>query len=319
MQFLSEFLLFCSFFLLQASTGPAATTPGTSGIKMTRHSGSGETTNDETTFIQSDRSRMEYRGGLNAVHGNGTLDTRPGPRLAGITRCDLGQVFELNLEDREYVADTFPRFKLTKEQMEARMKETRTKARMGIAFYKVAPWAPTVRQERTTVDTGDRRNFFGHQARHMISRRKTIPLAGSHLEPQDNVTEGWYIDLDTGTSCEFRWPLRNEEPRHEYYAIGGERYEIIDDGIRVMGFATESKETWRLTVTQRDGTKRETGGMWAGKVTEFYEGPLDPALFEVPGDFRKVSELRREPPLTLADRWYLTSGWVKGLARDFFK
>ena len=52
---------------------------------------------------------------------------------------------------------------------------------------------------------------------------------------------------------------------------------------------------------------------------EFYEGPLDPALFEVPGEFRKVRDLRREPPMTLADRWYFTRSWLEGMAKSIFE
>lgn len=130
------------------------------------------------------------------------------------------------------------------------------------------------------------------------------------------MTDGWYIDLDTSISCEFKWPRRNEDPRHEYYAAGAERFEFIDDGIRETGFAIERKNSSRSISRLPDGTKRPTVYSNEEKITEFYEGPLDPALFEVPSNFREVKEVRREPPLTLADRWYLTRGWVKSLARD---
>ena len=270
----------------------------------------GGTTDEQTTFLEADRARTEYRPALHSVHGDGTLDTRPGPRLADIARCDLGQVFDLNLEDREYMVSAYPRFRLPKQDIQARTENIP---------QKVAPWVPTVREETTTVDTGERKDFFGHQARRVISTWKKTPLVGSHSELHDSVTDGWYIDLDTSISCESRWQPRNVSRRHEYYAVGGERYEIIDDGIRVMGFAIERMRTSRWIVTASDGTKRPTVDTWEEKITEFYEGPLDPALFEVPGSFSKVSELRRQPPLTLADRWYLTRTWVKSLANDLLK
>ncbi len=307
MQFLSGLFLLLAAFFLQASSGSVNTTDRAPGIKMTvQWVGS----QGETTFVQSDRSRTEYRSTLSAIHGDGTIDTRPAPLLAMITRCDLGQTFELNLEDREYVASSYPKFTLTKQQIEARTNNI---------FQKVAPWVPTVREEMTTVDTGERKNFFGHEARHVIETRKTIPLAGSHSEPGEWVTDGWYIDLNTSISCEFRWGPRSGERRHEYFAAGGERYEIIDDGIRATGFAIERRYTSRTTVTLPDGTKRPNVYSNEEKVTELYEGPLDAALFEVPPSFRKVSDLRRAPPMTLSDRWYLTRGWVVGLAHDLFK
>lgn len=309
MRWFAGLSLLAAFFLSYISSHSVQSTSGAPGIKMTTQWVVGETT-QETTFIQSDRSRMEYRSTFRPVHGDGTLDTRPGPRLAHIARCDLGQAFELNLDDGEYVVSAFPQFKPTKQQIEERRDKI---------FQKVAPWVPTVREETKTVDTGERKNFFGHEARHVIKTEKTIPLAGSHSEPQEWVRDGWYIDLDTSISCGVRWPSRNLSPRHEYYAAGGERYEIIDDGVRVTGFAIEWRHTSRTTTVLPNGDKREIVYITEQKITEFYEGPLDSALFEVPGEFRKVRDLRREPPMTFADRWYFTRAWLKGMAKSIFE
>ncbi len=310
MRLMAGLCLLTAIVLPQISGESVESRPGTPGIKMTTRMVAGGTTDEQTIFLGADRARTEYRPTLRPVHGDGTLDTRPGPRLADIARCDLGQAFDLNLEDREYVVSAYPQFRLTKQDIQAQTENI---------LQKVAPWVPTVREETTTVDTGERKDFFGHQARHVISTWKKTPLVGSHLEPQDIVTDGWYIDLDTSISCESRWQPRNEGRRHEYYAVGGERHEIIDDGIRVMGFAIARRRTSRWIVTSSDGTKRPTVDTWEEKIIEFYEGPLDPALFEVPGSFSRVSELRRQPPLTLADRWYLTRTWVKSLANDLLK
>ncbi len=310
MRLLAGLYLLAAIFLPQISSKSVQSRSGTPGIKMTTRFVAGGTTDEQTIFLAADRARTEYRPALRPVHGDGTLDTRPGPRLADIARCDLGQAFDLNLEDSEYVVTAYPRFKVTKQDIQARTENI---------LQKVAPWVPTVREETTTVETGERKDFFGHEARHVITTWKKTPLAGSHLEPQDSVTDGWYIDLDTSISCESRWQSRNVGRRHEYCAVGGERYEIIDDGIRVMGFAIERRRTSRSTVTASDGTKRPNVYTSEEKITEFYEGPLDPALFEVPGSFREVSGLRLQPPLTLADRWYFTRAWVRSLARDLLK
>jgi hypothetical protein len=310
MQFLSGFFLLLGFFLLQTPSGSTEATHGTPGIKMTIQLVAGETRTEETTFIQSDRSRREYRSTPRLLHGDGTLDTRPGPRLAQIERCDLRQMSELNLDDREYVVASFPQFKPTKEQIEAEPDNV---------LQKAPPWVPTVREETKTVDTGERKNFFGHEARHVITTYRTTTQAGSHTEPRESVTDGWYIDLDTSTSCDAKWQPRNVSPRHEYYAVVGERYEIIDDGIRATGFPIERKYTSRWAAVLPDGAKREAVYVIEEKIVEFYEGPLDAALFEVPGEFRKVRDLRSEPPMTLADRWYFTRSWLKGMAKSIFE
>jgi hypothetical protein len=313
MRLLAGLFLLATFSVAQIFSKPAQSTSGTPGIKMTVRYEGEKHVSEQTLYIQGDRERMEYQPASNATHGDGTLDTRPGPHLVDIGRCDLGQEFELNLEDREYVVRSYPPYKLTKQQIEARMQ-----ARTHNTFQKVAPWIPTVRVETKTLDTGERKNFFGYEARHLISTHKTIPMAESHSGTEETVTDAWYIDLDTTIPCESRWQPHNVSPRHEYYAVGGERYEVIDDGIQETGFAIERKYTSRSTVALPDGTKKENVFSNEEKITEFHEGALDAALFEVPGDFRKVSQLRREPPLTLADRWYLVRGWVKGMAKNVF-
>ena len=310
MRLLTRLSLLVVIFLPQIPSKSVESRSGTPGIKMTTRFVAGETTEEQTVFLEADRSRTEYRPSLHAVHGDGTVDTRPGPLLADIARCDLGQALDLNLEDREYVVTAYPRFKRTKQDIEVRTENI---------LQKVAPWVPTVREETTTVDTGERKDFFGHEARHVVTTWEETPLAGSHLEPRDNVMDGWFIDLDTNISCESRRQPHNVSRRHEYYAVGGERYEIIDDGIRVIGFAIERRRTSRSNVTASDGAKRPNVYISEEKITEFYEGPLDPALFEVPGSFRRVSGLRLQPPLTLADRWYFTRAWVQSLAHDLLK
>lgn len=310
MRLLAGLSLLAATFPPQISGKSAGSTPGTPGIKMTIQFTDGQTEDEKRLYIQADRRRTECRNAFKAVHGDGTLDTRPGPRLASITRCDLGQALELNLDDREYGAASFPRFKPTEQQVEETEEQTDN------TMPKVAPWVPTLRSEAKTVDTGERRNFFGHEARHVITTWKQTPQAGSHSEPRETVGDAWYIDLDMNISCESRWQPHNVEPRREFDTAAGERLEVIDDGIRVTGFAIESNYTSRAMVKLPDGTKRETVNTSQQKVTEFYEGPLDPALYEVPGDFRTLRDLGTEPPMTLADRSYFTSTWVKSLFHD---
>ena len=77
---------------------------------------------------------------------------RYGPRLAVIIRCDLGQEFELNLDAGEYQAAPYPPKPLSKAQAEA----------LGLKPLQfVASDKPTLRIETTTLDTGERKEFFG--------------------------------------------------------------------------------------------------------------------------------------------------------------
>jgi hypothetical protein len=308
-------LLFLSFFLLQASSGSVQTTSGT-GIKMTVQIGfdtarSNKNESQYTSYIETDRKRMEYRSATGgAVHGDGTVDMRLGPPLASITRCDLGQTFDLNLEDREYVVLPYPPQRLTKIAIATRD--------LSVP-QKIASAAPTVRVETTTVDTGERKELFSHLARHVITTWTETPLAGSHAEPQEMVTDGWYIDLDTSITCDVKWPGGHGSHAHLRSGPALEKYEFVDKGNAETGLAVERKTTSHSTLTTSDGTKMEAAYTSELKILDFTEGRLDPALFEIPPSFQKVDDINRNPPLTLADRWFYTQAWLRAVARSVFK
>src|SRR5260370_33011253 len=92
----------------------------TYGLKMTVRYMSEGISSDQTFYVEKDRRRTEYRnwtGG--AKRWDGPTDVHYGPRLASITRCDLGQALELNLVTGEYGAGHHPPKRLSKEKREA--------------------------------------------------------------------------------------------------------------------------------------------------------------------------------------------------------
>lgn len=297
--------LLLSFPLLVMSGMPAQMAPGASGIQMTVQFTNGDRKSEQVIYLQNDHRRSEYRNEYyGETRADGTTDVRYGPPIAAITRCDLGQRFELNLEDRQFEAWPNPQMPWFKE-MEGRRHRN---AQIG------PPDPPVLRVETTTFDTGERKNFFGHMARHVITTRKETPLAESHFQPMELVTDAWYIDLETRISCEpwatsgiglqaIRMPGR----------ISDKRYEVIEKGVPETGFAVESEHTWHSVVTEADGTKKQISFGDEIKITQFAEGALDPALFEVPSNFRKVQTIDRNPPMTLTEAWNSTRIWFRNM------
>ena len=145
------------------------------GIKMTMRRIFAGNSSQQTIYVQGDRKRMEFRNYAGQQKADGSQQWLSGPRLLAITRCDLGQVFELNLDAAEYVSAAYPPKSLTQAKIEAR---GLSKADMSQSRE------PTLRIETTTVNTGERKEFFGHTARHVIITRKQIPLERSHSELQ---------------------------------------------------------------------------------------------------------------------------------------
>jgi hypothetical protein len=275
-------------------------TSGPPGIKITVRYVFAETSAEQTIYIRGDRRRMEYRNST-----GGARDIRYGPRIASITRCDLGQMFELNLDTREYsrAPDMLARF--NKASVEARGSKVPAAMRST---------QPTLLIETTTVDTTERKEIFGHTARHVITTRKETILGDSQSAPQETVTDGWYIDLDTRISCDMKW----REGGHAYLRIKSSTDEsapdvpkFVDTGKAETGFAVETKRTSRDTYTLPDGTKRENTATNEMIVAHLEEGPLDAALFEVPKGFRQVDRIETSPPADWRAAWI--SAWERFL------
>jgi hypothetical protein len=243
MRYSATWLLLIGIPLLQA--------PQNTGIKMTIRRVIFGTPSDQTIYLQRDRKRMEYRNSSGHKRADGSLQEIYGPQLVSITRCDLGQMFDLNLDAAEYESAPYPPKPITKEQMEAR----------GLKMPQMSlPEKPTLRIETTTVDTSERKEIFGRMARHVVATRKEIPLQGSLSELQETVTDGWYIDFDQRISCDPRWPegTKAHLVAGVWNAAGqpAERYEFVDIGKPETGFALQQVTITKVVLA--DGSEKQT-------------------------------------------------------------
>jgi hypothetical protein len=214
------------------------------------------------TYIREDRRRVEERREYLSPPPGGPVVF---PAIVTITRCDLNQMFVLNLDDREYMSMPVPK-PPTLQEVEAFVAQHPAPA---------VPPQPTLLIETTTQDTGERQELFGYTARHVVTTVKQIPLVQSLQKSQEDATDGWYVDLDTRISCDPRTKGRlmafsgtPEPPVLTFKNIGKEE----------TGFALFTK-----------GSGNEM------RVTELSTEPPDSALFEVPTDFREVTQIRRAP------------------------
>jgi hypothetical protein len=114
---------------------PWLQTSENAGIEMTiRHTFSGNSS-DQNFYLLGDRKRVESRNGQGRRRRDGSTQWISGPRLALITRCDLGQIFELNLDAGEYESAAYPPKPWSKDEIEA----------LGLSLPAVSPsGAPTL-------------------------------------------------------------------------------------------------------------------------------------------------------------------------------
>ena len=280
------------------------------GVKMTVRNVFDGMSTERTEYFQGDRKRLEYRSATGgAKRADGSMDLHYGPHIASITRCDLEKMYELNLDAREYHGAPYPPQPFTQEQMKA----------MGLKPQGDLPPTPTLLAEITTRDTGERKEMFGHTARHVIRTRKETPLEGSHSQPREAVEDGWFIDpFDMGISCDRKW--REGERGHVHVAAWlhntngpPELPKFVETGKWESGFAVESRMTTRGEYVLPDGTKKENTWTFETAVTVLEEGPLDPAVFEVPAGFREVAHVDTNPPVDWQTAW--SNAWVRFKAR----
>jgi hypothetical protein len=287
--------------------------PQTSGIKMTVRRNMAGNSGEQTTYFEHDRKRMEYRNSEGSKKWNGSIQTVYGPHLAGIIRCDLGQDYELNLDTAEYTSALYPPQPLTQEQIAAR--------HVPVPPTPVFPANKTLRIETITVDTGERKEMFGHTARHVIVTEKRIPLQGSFSSPQTSVTDGWYIDLDTQLSCDRKFPAGTRG--YAYLLAAGanqpiDNPEFVEIGKRETGLALQQTYKWNSSYKLPEGAVKPDSSISEMVVADFQEGPLDEALFEIPPKFKKVSEIERMPPSAAAQSsWQEFWAWMSNLFDPF--
>lgn len=302
-------LFFVSVFpalLLLIPPGTSSQSPAAAGVKITaRYTYSGMSI-ERTQYFQGDRKRLDYRNSAGETkRADGSIDLLYGPHIASITRCDLGKMFELNLDAREYHRSPYPPQPLSAEQMKA----------IGLKPYQGdLPTAPTLLIEITARDTGERKEMFGYTARYVIRTRKETPLEGSHTQPAETVEDGWFIDLDNQISCERTW--RDAQRAHVNVAARlinanapPELPKFVVVGEQETGFAVESSATSRMTYALPDGTKKEFTSTYETTVTRLEDGPLDPSLFDVPAGFREVAHIDTNQPVDWQTAWAIA--WMR--------
>jgi hypothetical protein len=226
-------------------------------------------------YIQSDRRRSEVWDGRHA-------------KFVSITRCDLSRTYIVDLEAGDY--DWMPLLPVP----------TRGRIREYAAWWGGKPQAgnPTHLIELETRDTGERKMVFGREARHVITTRRQKPIAQGAVGSSEFTIDGWYIDLDTGISC---------EPQSTSAAFLSAQ---VGHGPAIFSFKTIGKPEGGFMV-EGETTSRQISGGPNGPFTEIpftvrtqltllNERPLAASLFEIPPGFQR----RRVPFSELLSRYW---------------
>ena len=213
---------------------------------------------------------LHYRKG--AMRRKDSLGDGPTSLIVDIANCDTKTGFLIDNSVHEYRP-----YKVVKFWPIAELDDYSKKNHMNV-----------VQIQSKTVDTGERKNFFGHSAKHFVTTTKRP--ADAKNAGGEETTDGWYIEHEA--------PDHNCAPdfvrTERYYVVGTALVEFPQvarfnhTGPVPIGLAVRVTHTEKLAgtngIADRIVTIEET-------VEELSDAPLNPSLFELPSGLHENPHL----------------------------
>jgi hypothetical protein len=287
------------FLLMYVST---FTAPGSSvdGVKIVTRQVTGGFTDTRTEYLAADRLRNEWQSQMR--------DGNSPPIATIILHGDRDRVFMLDMTAHEYVT------------YETDIRSTN----VGAKRKPMTDSGGTLQIWIDNTDTGERKEVFGHIARHIITREKRTVSAGACSKPSMTETDGWYID--DSVLPQWRQQKKNtlgvvvaldvSATSSDKCADKMDKIEVHRTGAET-GFPIKITTTLQSEITQADGSPHTISSTWGSEVVELKEGPLDLALFDVPKDFQRVDSLRNWAAKT--PRQQTNWEWFKEKVQELFR
>jgi hypothetical protein len=273
--------------------------PSINGVKIVTRQITGSFTDTRTEYLAPDRLRNEWQSQIRDASGP--------PMATIIQRGDRDRVFMLDLAAHEYIT----------YETDPRGSTVTMKRPMVESGGTLAIWIDS-------VDTGERKDLFGHAARHIITRERRVAGPGACSKPSLSETDGWYIEGSV-------MPEWHQQKKNNFGVVLAaevsagsndkcfnkmDKIEVHRSGVET-GFPVKITTTLTSEVTQPDGSPRTLSSTWGSEVVELKEGPLELTLFDVPKDFTRVESLRSwtaKPPRELTG-WE----WFKEKVQEMFR
>lgn len=263
------------FYLCLVITGASQEQTAGQDLKLTVRHQMGFRPIEITEYYSGEKSRheMQFSSGTIQGHHRAIIQRSSGNKIQG---------YDLDLDAKEYMG--------FKTDLPGTARSSRPSS---VKFS-----GRTLVISRQSVDTGERREMFGFQARHIITVQKTVsgPENSSALCPEVEI-DGWYLDSDISRFPTWvHWAGVGVLPAAiAVTPVGrssGERDKIE---VRQTGpaprFPLKLKITVVYNVPQPDGSSRRSTRVEETEVVELSRTPLDASLFEVPDDFKKVDKI----------------------------
>jgi hypothetical protein len=260
------------FFLLLLSQSDSMPPGYSTGLKITIVADEKSPYASEVTFyLQPDRSRTEFH----------YKDGKPlKEAFAVVVRCDLRLSFSPDAPIHD--ARPYPPPRITEAGAKAWGLRTTPNYRTV---------EPTLRIETTYQDTGERKEFFGFMARHIITTVRIIPLESRPSLPRTEIRDGWYFNVPL-TSCEQQYAIESRDDPVIYPNETIEYIQTVTTGDvpdpTVGWIVLEEKQIDRQTVLRSDGSTTEVLSGNEKHLKKIEVVPMDSALFGPPAFYTSL-------------------------------
>lgn len=233
----------------------AGTVIARADVKIKSKQTSSGQTMENTTYIKGKRSRTEANGG----------------QLVTIQQCDLRRDLQLMPASQVYRVTSYDQ------------PAGAVPGRGNAAGPTAAPTrGGTITSTITTRDTGERRQMFGYNARHIITTIETVSSPDACNQNNSKMEiDGWYIDAEFVLACDTdRYANQNN-----YGSPTGcqDKYQTKQVGAAKRGYPVLEK----MTMMGPDG---KPSFSMTNEVVELSQANLDAALFDVPAGYREVED-----------------------------
>jgi hypothetical protein len=196
------------------------------------------------------------------------------PSFVDVANCDTKTGFFIDLNAREYRTYNVVKF-LSTAQLDEYLKRNPSSA---------------VQVESRTIDTGERKSFFGYPAKHLIT---TIKRGDAHGGGGEETIDGWYLDHERPDNhCAPEYTRDNlqyllgtvlvlypEVPQFKH--IGPLPVGLVVKQIRTVQFAATKKGAAGHMVTAQE------------TIEELSDATLSPSMFELPSGLHENPQLLR--------------------------
>jgi hypothetical protein len=230
---------------------PAA--PARNDLKLTYRTTTSGQSMENTTMLKGARERTEMKMGY-------------GRDIINVTQCDLKRTLQISDSAKKYVITPMETSDAPTNSGPVGRPVAEPSRRGGVITYTT-----------TAVDTGERKEMFGFQARH-VKTSMIIESSPDACNPvkQRMETDGWYIDFSFGLNCD----LGGRPPMGVPYARGGCR-----DAVRFNRQGTARTGYALQETTTSYGPNGQVAFTSTKEVIELSREPLDASLFDIPAGY----------------------------------